>query len=738
MRKNIDPACGSGSFLVGMLHVLDDLQARAHQQLGIQERPYDRKKRIIGQSLYGVDVKDWAAHVAELRLWLQLMIETDISPHELQLQPLLPNLSFKVRTGDSLVQEVGGINLALRQGSREIPPPLKGEITRLQGKKLQYFHSRGDLQHNGEAQLRREELRIYRRILDDRLRSNVPRLQELNQVIEAQRGLFGDDAPRTPEVEEARREREPLECEQERLNVARAALKDIQDVPFVWDIAFVEVFAGDKSGFDIIVGNPPYVRQEAICDPRLPTDEVTRENKRGYKKKLAHAVYGAWPRAFGYNWQSAPPETKLSAKSDLYIYFYLYGLSLLNPMGSFCFITSNAWLDVGYGSGLQRFLLTRGRVKLVLDNEQRRSFSSADVNTVIVLLGAAQDGRGERPESLQHIARFVMFRVPFDEALDPVIWEEIEEATARYATPEFRVVPLSQAALLESGRGEGGRYAGEKWGGRYLRAPDIYWTLLQKGQGKLVRLGDVAEVRYGIKTGANEFFYLDEARIAQWGIEEEFLVPVIRSPRECPGIVVDPARLGLRLFLCSLTKDELCRTAAAEYIDWGESQGYHSGPTCGSRVRWWDLGVRTYAPVNASYLVNTVMRFFYASPAVAVSDNFQEVHPNVDPIGLLIACNSTVSQLLVNTIGRSNFGEGLLKIQTYELRELLIPDPASLLDHSLLEWGRTTLLELDESRRAGLDEIVFDTLDLTQGERDGVYEALIRLVEARLQKAGSV
>ncbi len=101
----VDPACGSGSFLVGMLHVLDDLQARAQSRLGIHEDSYDRKKRIIGQSLYGVDVMEWACHVAELRLWLALIIDADIdtTAAHVRREPLLPHFSFKIRCGDSLV-----------------------------------------------------------------------------------------------------------------------------------------------------------------------------------------------------------------------------------------------------------------------------------------------------------------------------------------------------------------------------------------------------------------------------------------------------------------------------------------------------------------------------------------------------------------------------------------------------------------------------------------------------------
>jgi hypothetical protein len=54
----------------------------------------------------------------------------------------------------------------------------------------------------------------------------------------------------------------------------------------------------------------------------------------------------------------------------------------------------------------------------------------------------------------------------------------------------------------------------------------------EKGKGKLVRLGDIAEVRFGIKTGANEFFYLDQEKIREWGIEEEFLKPFLFSLKE--------------------------------------------------------------------------------------------------------------------------------------------------------------------------------------------------------------
>ena len=52
-------------------------------------------------------------------------------------------------------------------------------------------------------------------------------------------------------------------------------------MPFVWDIAFVEIFTGEKGGFDIVIGNPPYVRQESISDPKIPREEVTTRKQEG-------------------------------------------------------------------------------------------------------------------------------------------------------------------------------------------------------------------------------------------------------------------------------------------------------------------------------------------------------------------------------------------------------------------------------------------------------------------------
>ncbi len=760
----LDPACGSGSFLVGMLHILNDLEERANQQLGLQEDSYDRKKRIIGQSLYGVDVMDWACHIAELRLWLALIIDADFSPEELHIrqEPLLPHFSFKIRCGDSLVQEVGGINLGHIAASQEITTPLKARITSLKNEKLKFYNNDTTCKFHSVDALKNEERRLFQDILDARQHRIQERIKDLRRRLEgpqeSQIRLDGTVTSRSHQMDlEASKYRQEIEtftAELAQTEASRKALSIAVEVPFVWDIAFVEIFESEKGGFDIVIGNPPYVRQESIAEPHIPHEEITAENKRIYKAKLAKSVYRAFPQFFGYKAAYDTVAHRINAKSDLYIYFYFHGLSLLNAKGAFCFISSNSWLDVGYGADLQEFLLRHCHVKMILDNQAKRSFSNADVNTVIALFSAPDE---HREWALEKTARFAMFKVPFEHIISPVIFDEIEEASERRTTPEYRAFPIPQSLLLKDGcelkkddeeqlestavpliKFE--RYIGNKWGGKYLRAPDIYWTVLGKGKGKLVRLGDVAKVRRGFTTGANEFFYLDEARIREWGIEEEFLKPVIKSPRECKRILIDPNDLKFKIFKCHKDKRELKGTTVLEYIGWGESEGFQGRPTCSGRPRWWDLGERREAPVNVNYLVDRVMRFFVQECGLYASDDFQQIYPHGDLVWQLAAsANSTVLQLSANVAGRANFGGGLMKIQTYEVADLLLIKP-SLLEAETCRaiLGDVERLECEDQDRRALDSIVFDVLGLTQGERDAVYEAVINLVEARLKKAGSV
>ena len=738
----LDPACGSGSFLVGMLHILDDLSIRSSKKLGRLENSYERRKRIIGNCLYGVDVMGWAVHVAELRLWLQLVIETELDINDLNFKPLLPNLSFKIRRGDSLVQEYGGLNFSLQRSVGQIPSALESKVSHLKSEKLKYFNNDPTCKFKTEEQVKHEEFLIFKDTLEEKQRTFQNLLIEMDQTIQPQINLLGEiqDPQMTLDLTQKLQEKGAIQNQLVLINTSLQALQTEHEIPLIWDISFVEIFESEKAGFDIVIGNPPYVRQEKIRDPNLTKEQTTLENRKAYKDKLQRAVYTAWPKSFGYTVKTGKAAWQLNSRSDYYIYFYFLCIKLVNPSGVFCFITSNSWLDVGYGRDLQHFLLTRARIKLILDNQVKRSFAGADVNTIIVLLSSAQDAAQPLPHVENHPVHFIMFKVAFENGLDAVLWEEVEECRETKSTPEFRCLTKTQQALLESGIDpEDGRFAGDKWGGKFLRAPDIYWTILEKAKDKLVRLGDIADVRFGIKTGANEFFYLDEVKIKQWGIEAEYLAPVIKSPRECKKIFLSPKDVHTKLLMCHKTKSELKGKKVLEYIKWGESLGFQNRPSCKNRKLWWDLGFHDKTNIFISYLIDEMMNSYGNLTGIYVDNNFQEIHFYKNYFWeLLVSLNCSLTQLFINVLGRSNFGGGLLKIQTYEETNLLVINPKYLNEEickSILINGER--FDVNSSERKRLDDYVFETLDITKENIDYLYSSLSALINSRKNKSMS-
>jgi hypothetical protein len=513
----LDPACGSGAFLVGMLHVLAELYRLTYKHLpGREMTDFALKKKIIGNSLYGVDVMPWAVHSAELRLWLQLVIEEDIPVDQRMIYPLLPNLNLKLRVGDSLVQEIGGLNLHIRDS--RISPAIKRKLTALKREKEKYFDNEPTAKFKSDKSLLREELRIFNEIIEERI-LNLEK--ERDEVFKIQTGLYGETRRSGKKSD---RDRDRINQEIKTLRHIQSRLQDPAGKPFLWDIDFAEIF-GDKGGFDIVIGNPPYVRQEKIAPPNKLKAEISLEDKREYKDKLLKSIQAHYPFI-----------KKIDKKSDYYIYFYFHGLSLLNDKGVFCFITSNSWLDVGYGKDLQEFLLKYCHIKAIYDNQAKRSFEHADVNTIIALLGPPGiEAMGKRWTALKDTARFVMFKRPFEEAINTKNLLAIENAETIQKTEAYRVYPVMQERLLEEGwrREENeelritnekleynrsgirsqksenkkckskhppldqggqrgvillkekfatGKYEGNKWGGKYLRAPDIFFTILAKAE----------------------------------------------------------------------------------------------------------------------------------------------------------------------------------------------------------------------------------------------------------------
>ncbi|TBH15322.1 Eco57I restriction-modification methylase domain-containing protein [Thermus thermamylovorans] len=365
--KVLDPAVGSGAFLVGMLQVLEEVL----EDLG-EPRTLDLRKRLL-QNLYGVDALGWAVWMTELRLWLAYFVELPDSA-KASKEPLLPSLGLKVAHGDSLVQTLGETIVPVKlPAEAEV---LKDEKVRkayeaLVAAKEDYFHNRGVSREEVEEKERAFlEAYAWRALLG---KGQQPGL------------LVKGEAEQT---EERYRQIEELLRQEER--------------PFFYLLDFAEVLLGPKGGFDIVIGNPPYVRQEEIRDLFGRFDPGT------YKKLLQRSAKEDLLLATPYTEKTAPAP---SGRSDLYTYFYVRSLALLHPKGVHVFVVSNSWLDVQYGAWLQRVFLEAAPLRYVIENRVKRSFR-ADVNTAITVAHAPDPERKVPPD---WPVLFVAVQKPFEE-----------------------------------------------------------------------------------------------------------------------------------------------------------------------------------------------------------------------------------------------------------------------------------------------------------------------------------
>ena len=278
-----DPAVGSGAFPVGMLHEMVaavaklDLRLYGREVLARRNYDYDLKKQIIESCLYGVDIQEQAVRLCELRLWLSLVVDYQVDttkPFEKAIReiPSLPNLSYRIVRGDSLLERLFGHVIQLDVMARDAKT--KQLIESIQADKQAYFREADT------DEKRRLELKILAKQAD-----LAERLIEAKQaaITGYQTNIFGDAGmsakdrkakenhqQRVTELAELKTKVAKAKDELERLIRSKGTVNrgDIDTLrrqyfhtgeypTFMWRVDFAEVF-GEKGGFDIVIENPPY------------------------------------------------------------------------------------------------------------------------------------------------------------------------------------------------------------------------------------------------------------------------------------------------------------------------------------------------------------------------------------------------------------------------------------------------------------------------------------------------
>lgn len=517
--------------------------------------------------------------------------------------------------------------------------------------------------------------------------------------------------------------------------------------------------------FDAVVGNPPYTRQEEMEDLM----EV------GYKEELIEKALSVGDERIA----------NIGKRAGIHVYFFTHGYKFLREGGRFGFIVSNSWLDVDYGKGLQEFFLRNYRIIAVIESNVERWFADADINTCIVILSKCND-KNKRDTN---IVRFVQLKKRL-ENLIPIAGKEWNDEVNRireidklvkqilfheeyYENDEIRIYPKLQSELWNEGFDKKEKqYVGSKWG-KYLRAPEIFFKIIEKCKDKLVPLKEIADVRFGIKTGANEFFYLTEEEIKHWGIEKEFWmhkedgkwVPnyVIKSPRECKSIIVKPEDLKYRVLMIHKDKKELKGTNVLKYIEWGEQQGFDERPTCASREKWWDLP-EIKAPILSKRFIDVSFGYSFNPNYVFVGDTFFVIDSkkSIDNVLIMIFLNSTIGAILTESYGRTPMGEGVLLLYGPEINPMPILNPkkfsklqiqklkqsfnklckreiGSIFEELNANYPDEVSLDKVKPDRRELDKIIMgEILGLSEKEQLEVYKAVIHLVKSRIEKAKSV
>jgi hypothetical protein len=246
----LDPAAGSGAFLLGALDLLTEAT------LSVAGPSVDRwslRRRILRENLFGVDLNPIAVRLAELRLWLAVVADdptTDIA----KINPL-PNLDGVVRQGDTLLDPVG----AVRSLGIGVSSDVLGAVRRTQAARARLFDAQGTRGRRALNLLRAAEHRLAHAMLTGAADSVNCVLRELEDVA-ASPDLFGTKSGLTL------KQRVRYRLAQNNLTDLERALTALGNgaLPF---FAF-EVHAPDvmaDGGFHVVVGNPPWVRAERLA-----------------------------------------------------------------------------------------------------------------------------------------------------------------------------------------------------------------------------------------------------------------------------------------------------------------------------------------------------------------------------------------------------------------------------------------------------------------------------------------
>ena len=308
--KILDPACGSGAFPMGLLNRIIDILER----ISPNEDIYELKLSVIENCLYGCDIQSIAAQITKLRFFISLICncEKDASKPNFGI-PTLPNLETNFVSANSLI--------AKKKEDRQLNLFKSEEIESIKKELHQIRH----LHFSAKSTSTKHRLR----------EKDLALREELIVLLSDENNFASDDAKQLAEWN-------PY---------------DQNDTSSFFD---PEWMFGVADGFDIVIGNPPYIQLQ---------------NNGGELAKLYEGC--------GY--------FTFARTGDIYCLFYERGWQLLKKDGHLCYITSNKWMRAGYGEKTRDFFANKTNPLLLIDFAGVKIFESATVDTNILLISRSNN-----------------------------------------------------------------------------------------------------------------------------------------------------------------------------------------------------------------------------------------------------------------------------------------------------------------------------------------------------------
>ena len=316
--KICDPSVGSGAFILGSLNLIINIKKIIYLFLNKKNINFNKIKReLIQNNLYGVDIDTGAVEICKLRLWLSLAIE------EKDVIEPLPNLDFKIVQGNSLLEEFEGIDLDISYNNNSqlelgfnanILSEKFDELKTLQ--KNYYQCTNSEEKHRAIKNINKIYYEILKEQIDNKLTLNR---ETKKKLIES-------------------------------LNNFRSITEEKNYLP--WKLIFLDVFL-EKNGFDIILANPPYLRE--------------KDNS-----KTFNPVNNSF---FGKKYHSG--------KMNYWYYFLYKAIDKSNPQGTIAFITNRYWIN---SFGAKKLISTIKKelfIKSVLDLNAIKVFQDVSGQHII-------------------------------------------------------------------------------------------------------------------------------------------------------------------------------------------------------------------------------------------------------------------------------------------------------------------------------------------------------------------